>query len=284
MRYDEQCQREGVVDFAELLLRCYELLSRNAALREHYQRRFRHILVDEFQDTNHLQYQWLKLLAGNATALFAVGDDDQSIYAFRGANVGNMQRFRARFPRGNVIKLEQNYRSHGNILDAANALISHNQSRLGKNLWTAEGKGEPIRVYRGAIRYEEASFIVDEVRALQPRRRSAGRHRPAVSLQCPVAGAGTCLVSAGVPYRVYGGLRFFERQEIKHALAYLRLMANPDDDDALLRVINFPTRGIGARSLEAIAGTRRSASTPACGRRPARRGRRRQGHRRFCRR
>src|ERR1700733_10057085 len=164
--YDEQCNREGVVDFAELLLRSYELLSRNELLREHYRARFKHILVDEFQDTNRLQYQWLKLLCGEHNAIFAVGDDDQSIYAFRGANVGNMRDFERDFHIQTVIKLEQNYRSHGNILDAANALIGHNRERLGKNLWTSEGHGEPIRVFEAPTDLEEAQWIVEEVRAL----------------------------------------------------------------------------------------------------------------------
>ena len=250
--YDEQCQREGVVDFAELLLRSYELLARDAALREHYQSRFRHILVDEFQDTNRLQYLWLKLLAGPGAAVFAVGDDDQSIYAFRGARVGNMQDFERDFGVEKVIKLEQNYRSHGNILDAANALISHNRGRLGKNLWTAESTGEPIRLYEAATDQEEAQFIVDEAKNL---------HREGVALahiavlyrsNAQSRVLEHALFNAGVPYRVYGGLRFFERQEIKHALAYLRLIGNTDDDGALMRVINFPARGIGARSLEQL--------------------------------
>jgi len=256
--YDEQCQREGVVDFAELLLRCYELLLRETALRQHYQSRFRHILVDEFQDTNHLQYQWLKLLAGEQAAVFAVGDDDQSIYAFRGARVGNMVDFERDFKVEKIIRLEQNYRSHGNILDAANALIRHNQSRLGKNLWTAEGSGEPIRVFEAHSDYEEASFIVDEVKALQregiPLSSIALLYRS--NAQSRVLEH--ALFNAAVPYRVYGGLRFFERQEIKHALAYLRLIGNSDDDGALLRVINFPARGIGARSLESLQEIARS--------------------------
>src|SRR5512141_2544369 len=163
---DKQCQREGVVDFSELLLRCYELLSRNAALREHYQERFKHILVDEFQDTNPLQYRWLKLLAGKNNALFAVGDDDQSIYAFRGANVGNMQELLRDFHVENLIKLEQNYRSHGNILDAANALIKNNRTRLGKNLWTSGDKGDPVRALAAASDVEEAAFIVDVAKDL----------------------------------------------------------------------------------------------------------------------
>ena len=250
--YDAQCQREGVVDFSELLLRCYELLSRNTSLREHYQARFKHILVDEFQDTNKLQYQWLKLLAGDNNSLFAVGDDDQSIYAFRGANVGNMQQLTRDFHIQNVIKLEQNYRSHGNILDAANALIKNNRSRLGKNLWTAENKGEAIRVYEAPTDSEEARFIVEEIQQLQ---REGVRLSEMALLYRSNAQSRVlehALVSSGLSYRVYGGLRFFERQEIKHALAYLRLMKNSGDDNALLRVINFPTRGIGARGVEQI--------------------------------
>jgi len=250
--YDAQCQREGVVDFSELLLRSYELLSRNAAIREHYQSRFKHILVDEFQDTNPLQYRWLKLLAGKDNALFAVGDDDQSIYAFRGANVGNMQELLRDFHVENVIKLEQNYRSHANILDAANALISNNQNRLGKELWTAESGGEPIRVYEAPTDVEEANFIVSEIQQLK---REGINLREIALLYRSNAQSRVLehsLVSAGLSYRVYGGLRFFERQEIKHALAYLRIMENTDDDNALLRIINFPTRGIGARSIEQL--------------------------------
>jgi len=259
--YDAQCQREGVVDFSELLLRCYELLSRNQQLREHYQERFRHILVDEFQDTNKLQYRWLKLLAGERNSLFAVGDDDQSIYAFRGANVGNMQQLTRDFHVQNVIKLEQNYRSHGNILDAANALIQHNRSRLGKNLWTAEHKGEALRVYEAPTDAEEARFIVEEVRQLN--REGVRLSEMAVLYRSNAQSRVIehALVSAGLSYRVYGGLRFFERQEIKHALAYLRLMQNTDDDNALLRIINFPTRGIGARSIEQLQEAAKMNST-----------------------
>jgi len=250
--YDAQCQREGVVDFAELLLRSHELLMRDAAIREHYQQRFKHILVDEFQDTNPLQYRWLKLLAGDGNALFAVGDDDQSIYAFRGANVGNMQELLRDFHVENVIKLEQNYRSHANILEAANVLISRNRNRLGKNLWTAEGGGELLRVYEAPTDADEAAFVVEEIRQLQ---REGVRPSEIALLYRSNAQSRAlehALVSAGLPYRVYGGLRFFERQEIKHALAYLRLMENPDDDNALLRIINFPARGIGARSIEQL--------------------------------
>jgi DNA helicase-2/ATP-dependent DNA helicase PcrA len=258
--YDEQCQREGVVDFAELLLRSYELMLRNEVLRQHYQSRFRHILIDEFQDTNKLQYKWLKLFAGPDSVLFAVGDDDQSIYAFRGAHTGNMQEFEREYAHGKVIKLEQNYRSHGHILDAANALIARNRERLGKNLWTAEGEGEKLRVFEGYTDLEEAAFLVDEVRQLN-------RDGTALSDMAMLYRSNAqsrviehALFTAGVAYRVYGGLRFFERQEVKHALAYLRLMANPDDDGSFLRVVNFPARGIGARTLETLQIAARSVN------------------------
>lgn len=255
--YERQCDREGVVDFAELLLRSYEMLSRNEALREHYRERFDHILVDEFQDTNRLQYDWLKLLAGadadrHPAAVFVVGDDDQSIYAFRGADTGNMKSFEHDFGVTEVIKLEQNYRSHGNILAAANAVIARNTDRLGKHLWTADDQGELLRVYRGLNDFDEASFIVDEVKALQsegiPLAQMALLYRS--NAQSRVLEHS--LFNAALPYRVYGGMRFFERMEIKHALAYLRLIAHPDDDNALLRIINFPVRGIGSRSLEQL--------------------------------
>jgi DNA helicase II / ATP-dependent DNA helicase PcrA len=257
--YDRQCQREGVVDFAELLLRCYELLARNESLREHYAGRFHHILVDEFQDTNRLQYRWLQLLAGRHNAIFAVGDDDQSIYGWRGASTANMQDLQRDFHIEKVIKLEQNYRSHGNILDAANALIGHNRRRLGKNLWTADSKGEPLRVFEAATDFEEAAYVVDEVRSL---RADGARLADIAVLYRSNAQSRViehALFTAGMPYRVYGGLRFFERQEIKHALAYLRLVANQEDDGALLRIINFPTRGIGNRSLEQLQGMAREA-------------------------
>jgi DNA helicase-2/ATP-dependent DNA helicase PcrA len=261
--YDAQCQREGVVDFPELLLRSFELLARNEPLRAHYANRFRHILVDEFQDTNRLQYRWLKLLAGasegqgarpapGGAAVFAVGDDDQSIYAFRGANVGNMADFERDFAVAHVVRLEQNYRSHGNILDAANALIANNRKRLGKNLWTAAGAGEPLRVYEGESDSDEARRIVDEAQSLA---REGTRFDHMAVLYRSNAQSRViehALFSAGIAYRVYGGLRFFERAEVKHALAYLRLVASTDDDNALLRVVNFPPRGIGARSVEQL--------------------------------
>lgn len=263
--YDAQCQREGVVDFAELLLRCYELLERNEPIRHHYQSRFRHVLVDEFQDTNRLQYRWLKLLAGYGTpdqaAVFAVGDDDQSIYAFRGAEVGNMRDFEREFRVANVIRLEQNYRSHGNILDAANALIANNSKRLGKNLWTEAGSGEPIRVFEAVTDMDEARWVVEEIKALV----RDGTSRSDIALLYRSNAQSRLLehqlFSNGIPYRVYGGLRFFERQEIKHALAYLRLIANSDDDTAFTRVVNFPTRGIGQRSVEALQDAARLYNT-----------------------
>src|SRR6478735_5857403 len=265
--YDEQCQREGVVDFAELLLRCYELLSRNEMLRDHYRERFRHILVDEFQDTNRLQYQWLRLLAGgqpgggahaSRNAIFAVGDDDQSIYAFRGASTANMQDLQRDFGIERVIKLEQNYRSHGHILDAANALIGHNRRRLGKNLWTAEGKGEPLRVYEATSDIDEASFIVDEVKSLHHEGLRLSEIALLYRSNAQSRVLEHALFNAGMAYRVYGGLCFFERQEIKHALAYLRVLASDEDDGALLRIINFPTRGIGNRALEQLQDAARS--------------------------
>ncbi|MFM7567542.1 MAG: UvrD-helicase domain-containing protein, partial [Betaproteobacteria bacterium] len=258
--YDDQCQREGVVDFAELLLRSYELLDRNQLLREHYQRRFRHILVDEFQDTNVLQYRWLKLLAAPDSSVFAVGDDDQSIYAFRGANVANMSSFEREFRVSNLIKLEQNYRSHGNILDCANALIENNTRRLGKNLWTEAGEGEPVRVHEAFSDTLEAQWLVDEIRQLN----RDGLDRCEVALLYRSNAQSRvlehALFSAGIPYRVYGGLRFFERAEIRHAMAYLRLIDNPDDDGAFLRVVNFPARGIGTRSIEVLQDAARRES------------------------
>ncbi|HXC40651.1 MAG TPA: UvrD-helicase domain-containing protein [Burkholderiales bacterium] len=250
--YDEQCQREGVVDFSELLLRSFELLSRNEVLRDHYRNRFRHVLVDEFQDTNRLQYRWLKLLTGPNSFLFCVGDDDQSIYRFRGANVGNMADFERDYQVQNIIRLEQNYRSHGHILAAANALISNNARRLGKNLWTAAGEGEQLRVYEAQSDGYEAAWIAEEVQNLvkegHARRDIAVLYRSNAQSRL----IEHALFSQGIPYRVYGGLRFFERLEIKHALAYLRLIASPDDDGAFLRVVNFPTRGIGTRTIEQV--------------------------------
>ena len=266
--YEEQCQREGVVDFGELMLRSYELLRDNDPIREHYQRRFRHILVDEFQDTNRLQYLWLKQMAGDEVAgrlqshasVMAVGDDDQSIYAFRGARVGNMADFVREFDVQHQIKLEQNYRSYSNILDSANHLISHNSRRLGKNLRTTQGAGEPVRVYEASSDLAEAQWMVDEIKQLV---KSDGFERKEIAVlyrsNAQSRVIESALFNASVPYRVYGGLRFFERAEIKHALAYLRLLENPHDDTSFSRVVNFPPRGIGARSIEVLQDAARAA-------------------------
>ena len=267
--YEEQCQREGVVDFGELMLRSYEVLRDHPAIREHYQWRFRHILIDEFQDTNKLQYAWIKMLAGKQDgadsaagqggAVLAVGDDDQSIYAFRGARVGNMADFVREFAVEHQIKLEQNYRSHSHILDAANALISHNSRRLGKNLRTDQGPGEAVRVYEAPSDFEEAQWMVSEMRYLmESGKPGLGEGYPQSEIAVLYRSNAqsrvieTALFNAGIAYRVYGGLRFFERAEIKHALAYLRLVSNPHDDTSFMRVVNFPARGIGARSLEQL--------------------------------
>ncbi|WP_243021074.1 UvrD-helicase domain-containing protein [Simplicispira sedimenti] len=266
--YEAQCQREGVVDFGELMLRSYELLQGNDPLRAHYQRRFRHILVDEFQDTNRLQYLWLKQMAGDVVdgqlhthaSVMAVGDDDQSIYAFRGARVGNMADFVREFDVQHQIKLEQNYRSYSNILDSANQLISHNCRRLGKSLRTTQGAGEPVRVYEASTDLAEAQWMVDEIRQLV---KSDGLERKEIAVlyrsNAQSRVIESALFNAAVPYRVYGGLRFFERAEIKHALAYLRLLENPNDDTSFLRVVNFPPRGIGARSIEVLQDAARAS-------------------------
>ena len=269
--YDEQCQREGVVDFAELLLRSYELLKHNEAIRTHYQERFRHILIDEFQDTNALQYAWLKLLSGHdagrvnvssagSSAVFAVGDDDQSIYAFRGADVENMRLYEKQY-HPMMVKLEQNYRSHGHILDTANYLISNNTDRLGKNLRTDAGHGEPVRIYDAPSDHAEAAWLIDEIKELV----NSGIKRTEIALLYRSNAQSRiiehALFSAAIPYRVYGGLRFFERAEIKHALAYLRLLENPNDDTSFSRVVNFPTRGIGARSIEAVQDSARAQNS-----------------------
>ncbi len=266
--YEEQCQREGVVDFGELMLRSYELLRDNDPIRVHYQRRFAHILVDEFQDTNKLQYAWLKQLAGDEVngrfeargSVIAVGDDDQSIYAFRGARVGNMADFVREFDVQRQIKLEQNYRSYSNILDAANQLISHNTGRLGKNLRTEQGPGEPVRVYEAPSDLMEARWMVEEIRNLV---KSDGFSRQEIAVLYRSNAQSriieSTLFNAAMPYRVYGGLRFFERAEVKSALAYLRLLENPQDDTSFMRVVNFPPRGIGARSVEILQDAARSA-------------------------
>ena len=264
--YEQQCRREGVVDFAELLLRTYELMRDNDPLREHYQRRFHHVLVDEFQDTNRLQYAWLKMFAPSRPAgdparqgVFAVGDDDQSIYAFRGARVGNMADFECEYRVRRVVKLEQNYRSVAHILDAANELIAHNRQRLGKNLRTDAGAGEPVRVFEATSDFAEAQWALDEAQQLH--RGGIPRHEIGVLYRSNAQSRviESALFNAGVPYRVYGGLRFFERAEVKHALAYLRLLENPNDDTSFLRVVNFPARGIGARTVEQLQDAARAS-------------------------
>jgi DNA helicase-2/ATP-dependent DNA helicase PcrA len=250
--YQETCERSGLVDFAELLLRAHELWLNNPDLLARYRRRFSHLLIDEFQDTNAVQYAWLRVLAGDTGIPFAVGDDDQSIYRWRGARAENMQRLQKDFKNIRVIKLEQNYRSTANILNAANAIIARNNERLGKNLWTDGGEGEPIRVYRAYNERDEAEFIVariqDWVRQGNTRSEAAVLYRS--NAQSRVFEE--TLLQENVPYRVYGGLRFFERAEIKDALAYLRLTANRDDDSSFERVVNLPTRGIGARTVSLI--------------------------------
>ncbi len=247
--YESACERAGVVDFAELLLRSLELLRDNAPVRDHYQRRFSHLLVDEFQDTNEIQYAWLRTLAGPTCSVFAVGDDDQSIYGWRGARVENMHTFREDFANVEVVRLEQNYRSTGTILQAANALIDNNSGRLGKNLWTDAGNGEPISFYTAFDERDEARFVVERVQnwVEQGGRRDECAVLYRSNAQSRVLEA--AMIDAGLPYRVYGGMRFFERAEIKDALAYLRLVCNRDDDVSFERVVNQPTRGIGERSV-----------------------------------
>jgi DNA helicase-2/ATP-dependent DNA helicase PcrA len=260
--YEDACRRNGVVDFAELLLRSHELWKEAPGLVEHYRARFRHVLVDEFQDTNTIQYSWMKALAGAASLPYVVGDDDQSIYRWRGARVENLQQFRRDFPGVQVFKLEQNYRSTGNILAAANAIIANNGGRIGKRLWTEGGKGDRIRLYRAWNERDEAEFVVNRVRDWVAR---GGQRRDAAILYRSNAQSRVFeeyLLASRIPYRVYGGLRFFERQEIKDALAYLRLMANRDDDASFERVVNLPTRGIGARTLEVLRAYAKAHSVP----------------------
>jgi DNA helicase II / ATP-dependent DNA helicase PcrA len=250
--YEAACRRAGSVDFAELLLRAHELWRDRADILQGYRERFGAILVDEFQDTNSIQYAWLRLLTGDRDRLFVVGDDDQSIYGWRGARVENIRDFQRHFPTASVVRLEQNYRSTGNILNGANAVIAHNPTRLGKQLWTEDGDGEPIRVYGAFNEVDEARFVVDRItQAVEQGRRRA---------ECAILYRTTAqsrlfeeaLLQAGVPYRVYGGLRFFERAEIKDALAYLRLLANRHDDPSFERAVNQPPRGIGPRTLDAV--------------------------------
>lgn len=250
--YEQACQQSGLVDFAELLLRSHEIWLKNPEILRHYQQRFSHILVDEFQDTNTIQYAWIKVLAGQSAHLMAVGDDDQSIYGWRGARIENIHRLSRDFANTMTIRLEQNYRSTGNILNAANALIANNDDRLGKNLWTEGNEGEPIALYAALNEIDEARYIVEQI---QQAVSSGHAYRDLAILYRSNAQSRVieeALIQAGMPYRVYGGLRFFDRAEIKDALAYLRLIANRHDDTAIERIINMPTRGIGEKTLSVI--------------------------------
>jgi len=250
--YEEACARAGVVDFAELLLRAFELWRDQPALLDHYRNRFRHVLIDEFQDTNAIQYGWMKLLAGSVVQPFAVGDDDQSIYRWRGARVENLHQFRRDFPHAKLFRLEQNYRSTATILNGANALIAHNAGRLGKTLWTDGAHGDPIHVYAAFNERDEAEFVLQRIRDWT--QRGGLRSQVAILYRSNAQSRvfEEVFLSARIPYKVYGGLRFFERAEIKDALAYLRLICNRLDDASFERVVNLPTRGIGTRSLDIV--------------------------------
>jgi ATP-dependent DNA helicase UvrD/PcrA len=257
--YEEACARAGVVDFAELLLRAYELWRDRPDLLAHYRQRFRHVLVDEFQDTNSVQYAWLRLIAGPEGHPFVVGDDDQSIYRWRGARVENLQQFRRDYARAKLYRLEQNYRSTAAILAAANALISNNSGRLGKTLWTNGEPGLPIQLYAAFNERDEAEFVARRVADYT----AAGNRRADVAVlyrsNAQSRAFEEAFIAARIPYKVYGGLKFFERAEIKDALAYLRLLLNRDDDGAYERVVNVPTRGIGDRTVEALREEAKSA-------------------------
>ncbi|MCS0401457.1 DNA helicase II [Vibrio diabolicus] len=259
--YQEACDRAGLVDFAEILLRAHELLRDNKFVREHYQARFKHILVDEFQDTNNIQYAWLRMMAGPDCHVIIVGDDDQSIYGWRGAKVENIEKFTLEFPSVNTIRLEQNYRSTKTILEASNTLIANNTERMGKELWTDGNVGDPISVYSAYNELDEARFAVNKIKEWQE---NGGALNDAAMLYRNNAQSRVleeALIQAGLPYRIYGGMRFFERQEIRDALSYLRLMANRNDDAAFERVVNTPTRGLGDKTLETI---RRAARDRGC--------------------
>ena len=250
--YEEACNRAGVIDFAEMLLRSLELLRDNEDLMKHYRNRFRHILVDEFQDTNTLQYAWLRLLAGDQNKVFAVGDDDQSIYGWRGAKIENIQNFTNHFADAQTIRLEQNYRSTGNILNAANALIQHNENRLGKNLWTEDNDGKLIDLYTAYNESDEARYVIAQIQQWVDQGNNYSDTAILYRSNAQSRIFEMILAEQAIPYRVYGGLRFFERAEIKDALCYLRLAANRNDDPSFERVINLPTRGIGAKTVDNI--------------------------------
>ena len=260
--YQERCDRAGLVDFAEILLRAHELLRDHPALLAHYRQRFGEILVDEFQDTNAIQYAFVRVLAGDTGHVFVVGDDDQAIYGWRGAKVENVQRFLKDFPSAQVVRLEQNYRSSANILNAANGVIAHNPDRIGKQLWTDTGDGEPIDLYAAYNEVDEARFVVERIRQWV---RDGGSHADCAILYRSNAQSRAfeeALLAEQVPYRVYGGMRFFERAEIKDALAYLRLLANRDDDAAFERAVNTPARGIGERTLDEVRRIARGRAQP----------------------
>ena len=260
--YQDYCSRGGLVDFAELLLRAHELWLENPALLDHYRQRLQHLLIDVFQDTNAIQYAWIRMLAGDSGRVFVVGDDDQSIYGWRGAKVENVQHFVRDFPDVRTIRLEQNYRSTGTILDAANALIQNNTARMGKELWTDGARGKPISLYAAFNEQDEARFVVDQIQQWIDGGRRAD--------DCAILYRTTAqsrlfeeyLLRANIPYRVYGGQRFFERTEVKDALAYLRLLHNPNDDAAMERVINKPTRAIGEKTVSIIRVQARESSLP----------------------
>lgn len=255
--YQEACDRAGLVDFAELLLRAHELWLNKPHILNHYRERFTNVLVDEFQDTNNIQYAWIRMLAGDSGRVIIVGDDDQSIYGWRGAQVENIQRFLQDFPGAETIRLEQNYRSTNNILKAANALITNNNGRLGKELWTEGSDGEPISIYCAFNELDEARFVVNRIKVWME---NGGALNDCAILYRSNAQSRVleeALLQSSMPYRIYGGMRFFERQEIKDALSYLRLMANRNDDAAFERVVNTPTRGVGDRTLDVVRQTAR---------------------------
>lgn len=251
--YEAACARAGAIDFAELLLRALDLWRDHPGLLKHYQQRFQHILVDEFQDTNAVQYAWLRLLAQGGKSLMVVGDDDQSIYGWRGAKIENIQQFSSDFVNTQSIRLEQNYRSTATILKAANALISNNQGRLGKELWTDDQEGEPIRLYSAFNEHDEARYIVECIEQAL-RKDNLNRSEIAILYRSNAQSRvlEESLLRAAIPYRIYGGQRFFERLEIKNALAYLRLLRSRHDDGAIERVINVPTRGVGEKTIDAV--------------------------------
>ncbi|WP_345861019.1 DNA helicase II [Shewanella algae] len=255
--YQESCDRAGLVDFAEILLRAHELFLNKEHILAHYQDRFRNILVDEFQDTNAIQYAWIRVLAGKSANVMIVGDDDQSIYGWRGAQVENLHKFLQDFPNAETIRLEQNYRSSGNILKASNELIANNPDRLGKQLWTEDVDGEPISVYCAFNEMDEARFIIGRIGDWQDKGGSLSDCAILYRSNAQSRVLEEALLHKGLAYRIYGGLRFFERQEIKDAMGYLRLIANRDDDAAFERVVNTPARGIGDRTLDILRTTAR---------------------------